>query len=344
MKTRFLPSGIALFLLIAALLTPGTLSAQEPPPGCDPAMLAESFAAIQDELAHAQALLSDNDTEGALESFNAAAAQMDQVRALCGGFGVAVGGGEPGVITVEPVIVGPPVMVEPVRPDNLLCNEYPRYCVPLAGGGPEDQAFPNEAPGLRPVLMGPVNLNVVRGLSPEGAPYIGNPDAPIHFLEFLDFACEHCAAYDENHIAPFVEQAVVTGQATYEVRLMRFAAGEYSSNAASAMLCAGEQGAAWEMHDVLFAAYRIDYALAYSLDNIQQMAANLGLDGEALVNCIASERYDERMRAFNLSATDLGVTGTPTMFVRYGPPGQWEKLEDRSLENLLALTAAANQE
>jgi len=70
-----------LLMLLAALLMPGVTTAQEPPPGCDPVVLAEQFAAIQDHMAQAEALLTDNDTAGALEAFDAAASLVDGVRA-----------------------------------------------------------------------------------------------------------------------------------------------------------------------------------------------------------------------------------------------------------------------
>jgi protein-disulfide isomerase len=336
---RVLWTLLLIAVLAAALLAPGARSsAQEPPPGCTPAMLAEKLAAIQDDITHAQALLSDNDTEGALAAFNAAAALMDEIRWWCSGPGPVSGGAtEPLVITVEPATV------EPVVAPASLCDRYPQYCVPLVGG-PEVDGIPNEAPGLRPVVSGPPKVpHVVRGLTPEGAPFIGDPDAPIHFLEFLDFGCSHCAAYEEQGITPFIEQAVLSGQATFEVRLMRYVAGELSSNAAYAMLCAGEQGAAWEMYDALFAQYRLVQTQAYTTESISQVGNQLGLDSDALESCITSGRYEERLRGFNTSFNDLGRTGTPAMLVRYSASEDWTALADRSLDNLLALTAAANQ-
>ncbi len=122
MQTLF-RSTLMIVMILAALLVPGVTTAQEPPSGCTPELLAERFAAIQDDIAQAEARLSDNDTAGALDAFNAAAALMDEVRATCGT--------NTATITVEPGIpVGP---VVPVPPTSMLCNDYPQYCVPFVG-------------------------------------------------------------------------------------------------------------------------------------------------------------------------------------------------------------------
>lgn len=328
MQTLF-RSTLMIVMILAALLVSGVTTAQEPPPGCTPELLAQRFAAIQDDIAQAEARLSDNDTAGALDAFNAAAALMDEVRATCGT--------NAGTITVEPGIP-----VGPLPPTSMLCNDYPQYCVPFAGGPMVDD-IPNEAPGVRPVLSGPSNVpHIVRGVTPEGGLFIGNPDAPIHFLEYLDYACPHCANYEDETIAPFILQAVTSGQATYEIRIMTFVAGELSTNAAYALFCAGEQGAAWEMHTALFAHYNVNQSEAYSADGIQQIGSELGLDVGALTNCMTSGRYADRLDSFNVSFNDLGLTGTPSMLVRHSSSDEWLKLEDRSLDNVLALVATAN--
>jgi protein-disulfide isomerase len=319
-------STLLIAVILAALLVPGVTTAQEPPPDCTPALLAERFAEIGGQITQAEAYLTDNDMAGALEAFGAAAALVDDVRATCGT--------DTATITVEPV--------SPIPATSALCNDYPQYCVPFVGG-PMVNDIPNEAPGLRPVLSGPSNSpGVVRGLTPEGGLFIGNPDAPIHFLEYLDFACPHCAHYEDETIIPLIQQAVTSGQATYEVRTMTFVAGELSTNAAYAMFCAGEQGAAWEMHDALFAHYDVDQAQAYTLDGIKQIGDELGLDTEVLASCMASGRYADRQASFNTSFDDLGLTGTPSMLVRYTSSDEWTTLDDRSLDNVLALVAAAN--
>jgi protein-disulfide isomerase len=326
MQTLF-RSTLLTVVILATLLVPGVTAAQEPLPDCTPSLLAERFAAISDQIAQAEARLSDNDLAGALQAFDAAAALVDDVRTACG----------------ADTATSMTVPATPVAPTSALCDAYPQYCVPFVGGPMVDD-IPNEAPGLRAIPSEPSNIpHVVRGLTADGGLFIGNPDAPIHFLEYLDFACPHCANYEDDTITPFIEQAVSSGQATYEIRMMTFVAGQLSMNAAYALFCAGEQDAAWEMHDALFAHYNVNQAQAYTTDGIQQIGDELGLNTDALASCVASGRYADWLTGFDSSFSNLGLTGTPSMLVRYNASDEWAQLDDRSLENVLALVTNVNQ-
>ena len=160
-------STLLIVVILSALLVPGVATAQEPPPDCTPALLAERFAEIGDQITHAEALLTDNDVTGALDAFSAASALVDDVRVTCG--------------TNTATAAVTPAM--PAVPTAALCNDYPQYCVPFIGGPMVDD-IPNEAPGMRPIPSGPSTIPaVVRGLTPDGGLFIGDPNAPIHFLE-----------------------------------------------------------------------------------------------------------------------------------------------------------------
>jgi hypothetical protein len=63
MQTLF-RSTLLITVILAALLVPGVTTAQEPPPACTPALLAERFAEIGDQVAAAEAYLTDNDMTG----------------------------------------------------------------------------------------------------------------------------------------------------------------------------------------------------------------------------------------------------------------------------------------
>ena len=146
MQTLF-RSTLLIAVILATLLVPGVTTAQEPLPDCTPALLAERFAAIGDQIAQAEARLTDNDLAGALRAFDAAAALVDDVRATCGADTAAS-------MTVP---------ATPIAPTSALCNAYPQYCVPFIGGPMVDD-IPNEAPGVRPVLSGPSNIpHILRG-------------------------------------------------------------------------------------------------------------------------------------------------------------------------------------
>ena len=48
----------------------------------------------------------------------------------------------------------------------------------------------------------------------DGAFVLGDPDAPVTIVEFADFMCPHCQAY-QTTVNRFIEQYVATGQAKF---------------------------------------------------------------------------------------------------------------------------------
>lgn len=246
-----------------------------------------------------------------------------------------------GVASQETVMVSPPhpVIVDPVDdgvpiPEDALCTIYPVFCVPLVGGG-EGIFAQSEIPALRAFLTSAAAPSVVRGIAEDGSYFIGNPDAPIRFRVFHNFACPHCRDFHNGDMAKFIESHVITGKALLEIDLLAFGTQPYATNAAYAVMCAGEQGAYWEMEALMFKWGQS------TLDQMVSMAEEeIGLQGARLRECIESERFAAGLEVHNLLAYDLGVNATPTVLVTYGD-GTWEQVM-RNYDNLVALTEAAN--
>jgi Na+/H+ antiporter NhaA len=135
----------------------------------------------------------------------------------------------------------------------------------------------------------------------------GPLDAPVTLVEYGDFECPYC------------------GQAESVVReLLRDFAGvryvwrhlplsdvhKHAELAAEAAEAAAEQGAFWEMYDVLLA-----HQNALDFDDLIRYAAELELDADRFANDIQGRVGAERV-ADDVDSADLsGVSGTPTFFV-----------------------------
>jgi protein-disulfide isomerase len=228
----------------------------------------------------------------------------------------------------------------------VSCADYPDYCVPFVGGleGDADLALA-EAPAARTLDEASRGAaGVVRGFSADGMPFIGDPNAPIHFRVVSDFSCGYCRTYHFDDLHQFVKDYVLPGQATLSVTILTGVGGQYSLTAMQAALCAAEQGAFWEMNDELF---RLSQALsvqnAYTLATVERSARDMGLDAGDLTRCILSGRYDLLQRGHQAFATDQAVRGTPTLLVSYGDSGRWTRLEhaQRGYDSMAAMTRAA---
>lgn len=81
----------------------------------------------------------------------------------------------------------------------------------------------------------------------------GNPDAPVHIVEFTDYDCPFCARYVFEILPNIMTEYVETGQVKYSVRNMPLEGlHPHAVKYAEASMCANEQGKYWEYHDILF--------------------------------------------------------------------------------------------
>ncbi len=225
----------------------------------------------------------------------------------------------------------------------VSCAAFPQFCVPHAGGSTTMPAL--EAAGARQLDAESSGVpGVERGVDVNGIPTLGDPSAPIHVVTVSDYACPHCQDYHETDVLRFVEDYVLTGQATFGFVLTTGTGQFYSETASQAALCAGEQGAFWEMSEEMFRLARTkQLASAFSLDQIRDSANEMGLDGKALIECVASNRYASSLRQFRSFANDNGVNATPTVLVSYGDSNRWTIVR-RDYETLKQLTEAAQRQ
>lgn len=229
---------------------------------------------------------------------------------------------------------------------SVSCAQYPEFCVPMAGGATDSAYSAFEAPDARELDQDSEGApGVVRGMSADNVPFIGDPDAPIHFRTVSNFACSHCNTYHTNDIERFIEEHVLTGEATMSFDIVTTTGGQqYAQTAAQAALCAGEQGAFWEMSDELFrlaSAYGVG---GFTLGQIEDSAAHMDLDSDELVSCVSSGRYVPLILEHEQFMRDYGVSGTPTLLVRYGDEGEWTRLDhsQRGYDSMVEMTERAN--
>ena len=131
----------------------------------------------------------------------------------------------------------------------------------------------------------------------------GAPDAPVTIVEYGDFECPYCGA-----AAPVLRE-VIDGSAG-QVRLVYrhfpvFSKHPFALTAALAAEAAGELF--WPMHDQMFA-----HQHQLSDADLTRYAAAIGA-GE--VTGEAAQRFRPAVEADYRSGGELGVRGTPTLFI-----------------------------
>ena len=175
------------------------------------------------------------------------------------------------------------------------------------------------------VTVTPAALPEADGLS------LGNPNAPVTIDVFEDFQCPACQRFTENTEPLIIQNLVASGQARYVFHNYPFLDGNgaggsgESDQAANAAMCANEQDKFWEMHSILYANWNGENQGAFSSRRLQAMAESLGLEMDAFNSCFSANKYEAEIQAdFDLGG-QMGVSGTPTVFVngqRVGQPRQ----------------------
>jgi protein-disulfide isomerase len=134
----------------------------------------------------------------------------------------------------------------------------------------------------------------------------GPVDAPITVIEFGDFECPHCGQAE-----PVVRELLTDTDIRYVWRHLPLTdVHPQALMAAEAAEAAADQGAFWEMHDLLLA--RQD---RLRLADLLGYAEEIGLDPGRLRDDLTRRRHESRV-ARDVESADLsGVAGTPTFFI-----------------------------
>ncbi len=142
-----------------------------------------------------------------------------------------------------------------------------------------------------------------KGAGHRWLPALGREDAPVTIMEFSDFQCGHCQAFNQQELEPLLKDYVATGQARYVVHYYSFS---QSLDLAEAGMCAAEQSRYFAFEHALFAG-----------KTVEQAARAAGIsDLEAFRACRQEHRYLDTLQNDAIpDAEQMGVNGTPTFFI-----------------------------
>jgi protein-disulfide isomerase len=204
-----------------------------------------------------------------------------------------------------------------------------------------------------------VDLEVMdaRALYDQATPIrLGRADAPVKIIEFGDFQCPACGTFSLQVRPAIVDQYVTTGQAQftyYDFPLVSIH--DHAVLSARAARCAGAQeleappsfqrvpgevnAAYWIYHDKLFEEQG---SWAYASGGVQndfvEYAAEVGLDENAFERCLRSDQFADVVSANYMLATQLRLSGTPTVIVNN------RRIDNPTAANLRAVIEEALQD
>jgi protein-disulfide isomerase len=151
---------------------------------------------------------------------------------------------------------------------------------------------------------------------------MGGDSAPVVVVTFTDFECPVCARFHrtalQKTLAAFGHSVSAT-MVHFPLKIHRFS--EVSAVAAE---CAADQGRFAEFVDVLFLKQD-----SLGLKSWESFAMEAGVpDRDSYQTCVEAQQPLERVKAGRALAEEIGITGTPTVFVNGwrlpGPLGETE--------------------
>lgn len=160
-----------------------------------------------------------------------------------------------------------------------------------------------------------LNEQLQQSFVDNGTLEIGDPDAPVLVVEFLDYSCPHCSHY-RHAVNRLIQDYVMTGRARLNLGILTFVGQEFSVIAANAQYCGAELGIGWDIHELLFSEYDLLGAqAAYTNEHILEAvsAAELDVDMDVFETCLTDAAFDEVVENNSTWATELEVSGTPSM-------------------------------
>jgi protein-disulfide isomerase len=156
-------------------------------------------------------------------------------------------------------------------------------------------------------LVEPKSLGGVGLVDLSTAHRLGAANAPVQILVYSDFQCGFC-----RQLTAALHRVRTDFPETVTIAYRHFPLQGHprAFPAAVASECAAEQGAFWEYHDKLFAE-----GGDLSDARLVELAGALKLDQPRFVACLQSAGPKQAVEANFREATELGLPGTPIVFI-----------------------------
>ena len=161
----------------------------------------------------------------------------------------------------------------------------------------------------------------------ENETYEGSPDAPIVLIEYASLTCPHCAAFHREGY-PLLKPFIEAGQLAYVHR--DFPLDGVAYRAALAARCL--QGEAYfAAIEALYENQR-DWRGGGNEDELAVEISSLtGQSVEEYKACVGDQTNQQTIiERYNTAVEDLGVDGTPRIFINgdpFTPRGGWTEIE-----------------
>jgi protein-disulfide isomerase len=162
---------------------------------------------------------------------------------------------------------------------------------------------------------------------------LGNPNAPVHVVEYLSLTCPHCAHFNAETYPAFKAKYVDTGRVYYTVRELLTAPANVAAAGFLLARC-GDGSHYFPIVDAVFKSQSRWQEGSIKPIFVEIAKAN-GISEDQFDACIADEKAQAALEArINYAVNTDHVNGTPTFFIN------GVQLPNGEVPDLAALDAA----
>jgi protein-disulfide isomerase len=164
-------------------------------------------------------------------------------------------------------------------------------------------------------------------LASTHSPLLGNPAAKVHVVEFLDPACETCAAF-----FPIVKDLMAQNPDRIRLSVRHVAFHEGAEYAVRVLEASRAQDRYWQTLEALLGSQQL-WAPNHTVrpELVDTAIASVGLDMQRLAADVNSPEVTERIQRDLQDAKTLRVTATPEYFVDGRPMPSFGEQQLRTL-------------
>lgn len=145
---------------------------------------------------------------------------------------------------------------------------------------------------------------------------VGDPNAPIHMVEYASLTCSHCATFHKNTWPQFKADYVDTGKVYMIFR--EFPLNKAAIEASQILRCMPED----KHYNFMTLLFETQDQWAFSgdyLDKVKQNAKLAGLSEDEITSCLADDLLAEKLtKGLKVGTDTYGVRSTPSFVINGG--------------------------
>jgi protein-disulfide isomerase len=150
---------------------------------------------------------------------------------------------------------------------------------------------------------------------PQDNLVVGNPNAPVTFVEFADLKCPVCREYTLSVLPTLIDKYVRTGKVKMQLQLQHFVGDQNgdSERAARFALAAGKQNKLWNFADLFYYNQRDETSTYVNDVFLRRLGSNVpGLDVDKAFSARNSPQVTQELDTASREFDTAGFQGTPS--------------------------------